>query len=148
MCTFGLLSCETPAETKRANMGRDREKSAKIWATHPLGPHPLGPRTPFGAPPFGAPPLGAPQFGAPPFRAPPFGARFFLGLGPTLWGHDTHQIQKWIGQNWFDQNWFVQIGQIRTCPSAGPPASEAPACPSAHHHSLANTSFFLNMLFF
>ena len=20
--------------------------------------------------------------------------------GPTLWGHDSHQIQKWIGQNW------------------------------------------------
>ena len=41
--------------------------------------------------------------------APPFGARFFLGLGPTLWGHDTHQIQKWIGQKWIGAIWIGQI---------------------------------------
>ena len=26
----------------------------------------------------------------------------------SLWGHDTHQIQKSIGQNWIGQNWIGQ----------------------------------------
>ena len=32
----------------------------------------------------------------------------FSGFGPHLWSHDTHQIQKWIGQKW--------IGQSRSLP--------------------------------
>ena len=60
-------------------------------APHPLGPHPLAPS--LRAPTFSG-------FGPSTLRTPPFGARFFLFLGPTLWGHDTHQIQQWIGQNW------------------------------------------------
>ena len=46
-----------------------------------------------------------------PFVAPPFGAEF-LGLGPTLWGHDTHTHRsKWIGQQWIGQNLSNQDGQ-------------------------------------
>ena len=33
-------------------------------------------------------------------------------FGPsTLRGHDTHQIQKWIGQKWIGPNWSNQDGQ-------------------------------------
>ena len=70
--------------------------------------------------------FGAQPFGAQPFGAQPFGARFFLGLGPTLWGHDTHQIQKWIGQKWIGAIWIGQtwsnqdgpngIGQSQSLP--------------------------------
>ena len=61
------------------------KKSSKFWAPHPSGPHPSGP-------PFGAHLLRAP---------------LFSGLAPHPLGphHDTHQIQKQIGQNWIGQNW-------------------------------------------
>ena len=73
MCTFGVLglSCETPAAPKPPGFHTTaRELQTRTYKGRPS-------KTP-------------PKFGA-----PPFGARFFLGLGPTLWGHDT--IQKWIG---------------------------------------------------
>ena len=55
--------------------------------------------------------LGPPPFGAPLFGASPFAGPIFLGLGPTLWGRDTHQIQKWIGPNWSNQDGPNGIGQ-------------------------------------
>ena len=52
---------KTPRERKKTKMGGGRGKKARNFgASHPSG--------------------------SPPFRAPPFGARFFLGLGPTVWG--------------------------------------------------------------
>ena len=93
----------TQRDTKRAKMeGGRREKSAKFWASHPAGPISSGPHFFLRS----APTLVAPLLGAPPFGTPPH-----LGLGPTLWGHDTHQTQKWIGQKWIGQNWSNQDGQ-------------------------------------
>ena len=39
---------------------------------------------------------------------PPFLARFFWVWAPL--GHDTHQIQKWIGQNWIGQIGLAKMG--------------------------------------
>ena len=84
-------------EKKYENCGKRGKKSAKFWALHPSGP-----------PPFGASTLRGP---------------IFLGLDPTFWGHDTHQIQKWIGQKWIGPNW---IGQSRSLPSCEAPAAPKP----------------------
>ena len=87
---------KTPRETQKERNGGGRgKKNARnfwpptLWTPHPSGPH--LPASPSGPLPSGPHPLGP----------PPFGARFFLCLGPTLLGphHDTHQIQKWIGQS-------------------------------------------------
>ena len=79
----------------------DGEKSAKFWASHPSGPHPSG---------LHPSNLTFSRFAPHPEKPPPFGAHY-LGpitsgshffLAPHLLGphHDTHQIQKQVGQNW------------------------------------------------
>ena len=77
---------------KERNWWRETENIAKYWA-----------------PPFGAPlsephrTLWGPLFGAPPFRG-----LIFSGFEPHPLGHDTHQIQKWIGQKCIGQDWIGQ----------------------------------------
>ena len=88
-----------PERDKKSENGGIRKQHAKFWAPHPSGPISSG-------------------------------SHFFLfgpHRGPTwVWaGHDTHQIQKWIGQGLaqlglakigFGQNWFGQNhdGQSRS----------------------------------
>ena len=101
MCTFGLSKrahVRPPAlpnttkkpredpqrETKRAKMGQETEKKKGEI--------------------LGSPPV-------PPFGAPPFGARFFLGLGPTLWDHDKKldwpklDWPKLVKSGWPKRDW-------------------------------------------
>ena len=55
---------------KRTNLWREREKSAKFWASHPSGPS-LTLRTPtLPAPTSGSHPSGPNPFGPPPFGSP------------------------------------------------------------------------------
>ena len=91
MCTFGLLGCGVKPRRKKK---REILGPPTLRGPHPSGPHPSGPH------PSGPHPSG------PTLRGP-----ILSGFGPHPLGHDTHQIQKWIGQNWIDQNWSNQDGQ-------------------------------------
>ena len=55
------------------------------------------------------------NFGPSTLRGPTLrGIIFFWVWPPTLWDHDTHQIQKWIGPNWSNQDGQNGIGQSRS----------------------------------
>ena len=98
-----------------------------------LGPRPSGPtlRCPtfyrFGPPLFGGPPFVVQKFNIPKLAEVEIGrSRNWPKLklaevekkvarsrprsrGPPSWlHHDTHQIQKWIGQNWIGPKWIGQ----------------------------------------
>ena len=79
------------------------------------------------------------------YGPPPFGARFFLGLGPTLGAptvtHTHTPRSEWIGQTWIGQNWFRPLaGRKPRCPkklaqSRSLPTIHASCSRTPDHHN-------------
>ena len=117
---------------KERNEGREREKSAKFWASHPSGPQPFGPQ-PFGlhlfwvrAPTLRPPPLRAPASGPPLLQAPtPSGPPSQVWDRRKNWPKRSGQIRsskigqirpKKVGQMRPNKDGQIRFGQMRSRP--------------------------------